>query len=579
MLLLLLPTALAADWFYPGAGPEVAVIDDRGRIGEMEVQRTGRLLVGADDPGAFAAQPQVTAVDVLGPGVLLLHLVPGADELAFSRRLHGQTGVRWAHPDLVLPMQVQSLPDDPYLAGQWHLENDGATGWRVDADIDASVAWDLTRGAGQIIAVLDSGTDIDHPDLSVIAGRDFLDDDDDPSPVPGDSSGPHGTATAGLAAALGDNGVGVAGVAYEAQVYAVRIVGGSATLSDMYDAFTGSVDAGATVINNSWGFSNGCDAYALYGTLESAFEYAEEVGRGGLGTAVVFSAGNGSCDNSSDGMLGYETIIGVGASSGDDVLEWYSSYGDGVDLVGPSGNMLTTDIAGADEGYGSYGGDPDYYDWFSGTSASAPVVSGVVALLFAANPRLRADQVLDVLCATATPIDVDDGDYDSTGWSAAYGCGRINAGAAVLAVANSAPDAPVLLSPIDEAPEGRIVLRWSGADADGDTLQWTLRWWTGEEEEAPETATVVELDDEWLDLSGVLVEGDSFRWQVQASDSWGVGEASEVAQVVIVADEEAPPPPAVEGGCMQAGTRAAGGLMAVVAALLAGRRRRGVPGR
>jgi subtilisin family serine protease len=221
----------------------------------------------------------------------------GVDEIELARRLHGTRGIAWAQPDFARRAVPTSIPNDPYFAEQWHLENTGQWGSATSAGVDvrAPEAWELSTGVGAIIADIDTGVDLGHPDLRVIAGRDYVDDDDDPSPGPEWDDG-HGTATSGLAAAIGDNGLGVTGVAYDAEVYAIRLLGGATSLSDFYGAFVEAVDAGAWVLSNSWGYSDGCPDVPLYGVEQEALEYAETVGRGGLGSVVAFSAGNGGCD-------------------------------------------------------------------------------------------------------------------------------------------------------------------------------------------------------------------------------------------------------------------------------------------
>lgn len=532
--------AAAPAWFFPGRGPEIAVLGEDGRLyaGDADgralpgapgprARRTGALIVRAADDAALAALaalPQVASSRLLAGSrrQLLLQVADGVDEVALSRALRQRPDVLWAHPDLALSPALTALPDDPYLSGQWHLENTGQGGWTAGVDIDAEAAWAVSTGAGQLVAVLDGGVQVDHPDLEVVGGWDYVDGDDDPSPDPAEDNAAHGTCAAGIAAAVGDNGVGVTGVAYDATVWGMRLLGDGTTTSDVHDALVDSVDAGAAVLSNSWGFDNGCAAYALWATVEEALEYAEEEGRDGLGAVVVFSAGNGACDNGGDGLLAHEVVIGVAASNGDDDREWYSSYGEGVDITGPSGAILTTDMTG-DQGYGSYEGDGDYVGSFSGTSASAPVVSGVVALMLAANPRLTAAQVRQALCETAEPMDVDseDGAYDDQGWSPWYGCGRVNAAAAVLAVANAAPAAPTLTFPVASATEDRVLLQWAAEDPDGDRLSYEVTWArTGDE------ATTVTVAAPSLDLTGLVAAGDVVGWSVRAVDRWGAGEAA-----------------------------------------------------
>jgi subtilisin family serine protease len=575
-LLLSLALAAAPDRsFYPGRGADRWSIDASGRLGGVPVQVLPELLVAVQDPALLTGLPGLQGAEALpGPsGRYALRLDHPERALALSRALHGQPGWIYATPNLRFRLLPVELPDDPYLAEQWHLENDGHLGGEVD--VNAELAWELATGAGQLIAVYDSGVEVEHPDLRVVPGGDYIGDDDDPDPE-GEA---HGTSASGLAAAIGDNGVGVAGLAHGAEVYAVRIIGGDTTLRDLYNAFVEGVDAGATVLSNSWGWGEGCPDIPLYGTLEDTLAYAEQEGRGGLGSVVVFAAGNGGCDASNNEMLAYESVLTVGAISRWDLLESYSSYGDVVDLVAPSGGVLTTDIQ--DGGYGDHGGDPGYTPYFSGTSAATPIVSGAMALILELRPELSAAQARALVMATATTADLEHGDYNSEGWSPYYGWGRLDAGAAAWAVAGGPPAAPALREEGAERSAARVLLRWEEAvDPDGDLPLYELSWWR-EGEEAHSLDLGRELE---TDLTGLVSEGEQFSWTVRARDDWSWGPAAEAQSVQVVAPAEAPipeepdiralwsddPPRAAPGGCATAG---AGSALWGLAAL-AGRRRR-----
>lgn len=567
--------------FYPGLGPERVTLDADGTV--RGLARTGEVLVRADDPSALASLPEIAAIRVLRGGVALVTPAPGVDDVALSVALWERSDVRWAHPDLVMPIRASSVPDDPYFGGQWHLQNTGQQGFTPGVDIGVSEAWEITRGAGQIVAILDSGIDLDHPDLRVIDGHDYVGDDES-SDAEDDA---HGTACAGLAVGIGDNGVGTSGVAYEASAYALRIIGDS-TLSDLYDAFVEAVDAGASVLSNSWGFEDDCNGVADYGVVADAIDYADTVGRGGLGSAVVFAVGNANCDITGNAMLANPSVIGVAAVSGFDVREGYSSFGPWVDIAAPSGGMYTTDLVGS-IGYNGYPGDDSYTTWFNGTSASTPVVAGVLALMFAANERLTPSAARDALCDTAIRVDLAGGAYDETGWSPYYGCGRVHADAAVRAVANvGPPDDPIPDEPSDVStlPPDAAVLSWSEpVDPDGDAVTHTLRWWFRDDSD---NKTVVDTARAWVDLTGLVAEGDELSWQVRAADPWGETAWTSARTVVI----EAPPPPAAAaapapeatGGCAHGSSLPATGGWAVAALLAAIRRRerprpsRGRPG-
>lgn len=535
-MLALLTLAQAAE-FHPGPGPEFVAV---------QFPLTG-LVLAAGDAAVIAEHPGVASVSERPGGLLVV--VAEDDPVALSNSLWAEEAVQWAHPDFVLPIAPHALPNDPYFGDQWHLVNTGQRGMTEGADIRADVAWELSTGEGQLIAVLDSGVLPDHPDLDVIPGWDYIGDDSDPSPDTSTDSPAHGTNVAGLSAALGDNGQGVTGVAYDARIYAIRLIGGGSSLEDVYDAFTEAVDAGAVVINNSWGFHT-CGSFDTYETFRQMNRYAEENGRDGLGTVVVASAGNDGCDASGDGWLQQRLTFGVAASDGHDEREGYSNYGDVIDITGPSGSLLTTDL---DEGgYGAWEDDSYYYGWFSGTSGSAPVVSGVFALMFDANERLSAADAREVICDTATRIDIDSGAYDASGWSPYYGCGRVDAGAAVFAVANDPPLAPSLLGPEDPWVD-RVLLEWEPAlDADGDWLEYELTW------SVEDIVTTSVVDGTRLDLTGLVELGQTVTWSVTPVDLWGPGASSEEASFVVQAKPLPPErPPEEPGGC---GTAPLGGL-------------------
>ncbi|MCP4807946.1 MAG: S8 family serine peptidase [Proteobacteria bacterium] len=520
----------------------------------------GDVVVRAEEPQALAALRTIDRVEVLAGDGQVARVVPapGIDPHTLAARLSARPDVTWSHPDYLVPVHLDELSDDPYSAEQWHLQNTGQRGWTAGVDVGVEDAWILTRGEGALVAVLDSGVDMLHPDLAVTSGWDYLDDDADSQ----DESG-HGTGAAGLIAAIGDNGVGVSGVAPDAELYGIRIIGGDASTTDIYEAFVEATDAGAWVINNSWSIGSDCNAYQLPSAMRDGLNYADEVGRDGLGTVIVFSAGNEGCDLEGEGLKRHNATLVVAASDGNDDREGYSNFGKHVDVTAPSGGLLTTDIAG-EGGYGSHEGDDAYYPSFSGTSASAPVVSGVAALVIAANPRLTAEQVREVLCETAVRVDIEDGAYDTSGWSAYYGCGRVRADVAVWSVANEPPSAPEPLGPEDPRVDD-VVLTWApAADIDGDWLDYTVTWWTDGE------PTVEAVDGTRLDLTGRVDAEVEVSWTVEASDLWGPGPVSEVARFE-VRPAWTKPKPEPTGTCSSA--PAAGGLFALLLAL--SRRRSG----
>jgi thermitase len=560
-MVLLALTAFADDGFHPDAGDERVSFGALLRSGDI-LGRTGHILGRADDPDAIRGLAGVAGVRVHRGGLLEVTPTPGTDDLALSRQLHDRADVRWATPDLVLPYRLDA-PDDPFEADEWHLENTGQSGRMADVDIDADTAWTFATGKEQMIAIIDSGTQLEHPDLRVTAGHDYVDGDDDPSPLFEDTAyGPHGTCAAGVAAAAGNNGYGVAGVAYDADIYAIRLIGGTGTtLTDQYDAFLEAVDAGADVLSNSWGFDNDCSGVRNYGVFGDMFDYAETEGRDGLGSVVVFAAGNGGCDIAADKMLAHDSLLVVAAVEWWDTRAWYSNFGDSVNISAPTG-LLTTDLDPG--GYGSYGGDDWFVDGFNGTSAATPVVAGVAALMFEANPRLTAAQVRQVICDTAVRIDAGNANYNADGWSPYYGCGLVDAGAAVAAVADSEPEAPIPVVP-DEVLADDVVLSWApSVDADDDVIRYEVRWGpAGEADGAP----IVPVQGTSLDIGDEVTVGERVEWRVRAVDPWGNSVWSPATTLVVA------PVPEVETpkGCNHA-PNVSLGLLAALLLRLRGRR-------
>lgn len=530
--------------FHPTKDGDPAWVTEAGRLrivgssgAGVAVRPTGTVLARAADPAGLLEVAGVRRVVPLrGDGrTVRLELEDGFTSAEVARRLFDASHVEWAHPDFILPLVAHEVPDDPYFAAQWHLDNVGSDASAAGVDVRAMDAWRYTDGAGGLIAIVDSGVQTDHPDLSVINGYDYADRDDDSNPT----DNAHGTAAAGLAAAIGWNGTGVTGVAHGADVYGIRLLGGATTLEDVRDAFIEATDAGAWVINNSWGFGEGCPDIPRLGAIEDGLEYAEANGRDGLGTVVVFSAGNGGCDMSNNWMLGFDTVVAVGATNRADVLESYSSYGDFIDITGPSGGVLTTDMVG-DAGYGAFEGDGDYWAGFSGTSASAPIVSGVFGLMFAANESLSAADARQLVCDTATRIDVGVADYDADGWSSLYGCGRIDAGAAVATVANQLPGEVVVTGPGAEVWADEVWLRWAAAeDPDGDLADYAVRWWVNGDEDEAQT---VETSSTELDLTGQVSVGDLISWRIVAVDAWGAGPETAAPDALVLAPQQPPAP-------------------------------------
>lgn len=337
------------------------------------------------------------------------------------------------------------VPADPRFPEQWHLENAGQSGGLAYADINVRPVWDARiTGAGVTIGIVDEGVQYTHPDLQPNwingSGYDYNDDDSDPSPDPNDPDDRHGTAVAGISLAA-TNDLGGLGVAYNAGLVPLRLIAGGFEFGEEAEALSYHASSGFAVdiYNNSWGPSD--DAGTRYvdisSVLKSAFASNTSNGRNGKGTIYVWAAGNGGLNGDNSNYDGYNAspyTISVAALGDNDVKAGYSEPGANLLVSAPSrgigAGILTTDNTGA-SGYT----DTDYYENFSGTSAAAPIVSGVVALMLEKRPDLGWRDVQKILALTAVPVDFLDGEWSANGaghWTSHnYGFGRVDAHAAV----------------------------------------------------------------------------------------------------------------------------------------------------
>ncbi|MEE8409326.1 MAG: S8 family serine peptidase [Myxococcota bacterium] len=328
-----------------------------------------------------------------------------------ARRLHESGFAEWAHPVFIRKFRTRFTPNDQYLDDAWHLDN-----------IEAERAWDTTRGVSSIrIAILDSGIDMRHPDLAakIVHPRDTQDGDNDPT---ADASSPHGTACAGLATAITDNSIGVAGVCPSCGLIPVRIMSELTSYgsdSAVTDAFYWAADRGAAVISSSWGFD---ENVPVPWDIAQAITYAADKGRNGKGSVVLFAAGNEGRSIHDHELAALPNVLAIGAADNTDAHFDYSNYGNFVALAAPAGSM-TTDLQGS-AGYSSGA----YTDKFGGTSAATPVAAGVAGLIMSAAPNLTRQQVTTVMIATAEQVGSQP--YPN-GRNGLYGYGRVNAAAAM----------------------------------------------------------------------------------------------------------------------------------------------------
>jgi subtilisin family serine protease/subtilisin-like proprotein convertase family protein len=333
-------------------------------------------------------------------------------------------------------------PNDPYylyvdvsptkgtnVVGQWHLENLGTNGLRRGIDINAREAWSMSRGAGVTIAIVDDGMDLTHPDLAqnIRTDLDWNFETDLPDGSHSTDSKMHGTAVAGIAAAVTYNARGVAGVAPDANLASWVIFKATSgfvpndKLAKMFDFNIQDVQ----IQNHSWGklVPLGGPSLVPVSDLENAaIGNAVTNGRAGKGVIMVRAGGNGREDgrNANDDAYSSDPrAIAVAAVRFDGRFASYSSPGASLLVAAPSDDfnngfpgIQTTDRIGT-KGYNfaNYANDfGDYWGGFNGTSASAPEVSGIVALMLSANPNLTYRDVQQILLHATHqtgPIDPD----------------------------------------------------------------------------------------------------------------------------------------------------------------------------
>lgn len=381
--------------------------------------------------------------------------------------------VEYAQPNLFTTAVDDFIPNDFLYTQQPHHQI-----------INSEDAWEITMGDNNIIiAVVDSGCDFDHPDFTndpalgwdkVYRPFDFINMDED------STDRAHGTKSSGIAAAIANNNVGVAGVAPGCRLMPIRRPPGGTDINhaDMYVWIAGFYpgwtddgvnydvgtvfplipNPGADVITNSFGYSD----VVIDGIMKDALDFITTYGRGGKGCIVLFSVGNGNTDFTTYRQwAAYEKTIAVASSAisppdASEVKVSDSNYGSAVDVCapggGPAGGMESRSLSTTNVGSGDTAGSPGApsldYDDFGRTSCACPQVAGVAALVLSTNPDLTWVEVRHIIRDTAVQIDA--GNVDPIGqwiggYSQWYGHGRIDAEAAVIAARDYAHDRDIVV--------------------------------------------------------------------------------------------------------------------------------------
>ena len=466
------PTLILMSALLASVGAQAFQRPDRNFVLPASAEAAGltdRVIVKYKD-SATNSQPNATSLAGAHQsggrfGVAISHhhrMASGADVLKLDRRMTGDqlkrlladmksadSNIEYLEPDRIL--HAQGTPNDPMYNQQWSL-------FDSTAGINAPNAWNLATGAGVVVAVVDTGIR-PHADLvaNLLSGYDFISGTqvsndgtgrDSDATDPGDavaadfcSTGSaaqnstwHGTHVAGIIAAAANNATGVIGVANNAKILPVRVLGrcGGYT-SDIADgiiwAAGGSVlgvptnTRPAKVVNLSLGGAGVCDT-----TTQTAINRARS-----LGAVVIVAAGNEAIDASQStpsSCSGVVSVAGVGMSG---ARAYYSNYGASISLAAPggdpSGGILSTVDAGTDAPTG------DSYNYYMGTSMAAPHVSGVAALMLSRNRTLTPDQTASLLKSTVRPFPAD---------CSGCGAGLVDAYGAVMAAAAAYGSTPVV---------------------------------------------------------------------------------------------------------------------------------------
>jgi subtilisin family serine protease len=353
-----------------------------------------------------------------GSDLHIVDLSGNASETAIMAKLEHNPKFKFVELDY--KVRPDLISNDPYAGSQWHLPV-----------LKTSLAWDTTQGEGVTIAIVDTGVLPTHPDLknNLVHGWNAYDGNTITNDVHG-----HGTAVAGVSSAITNNGIGVSGIAGASKIMPIRVAdsSGYAYYSTIASGITYAADNGVRVVNCSFG------SLFKSSSIQSVGNYLKN--KGGL---LVISAGNAGVN---ENAVATSSMIIVSATDSNDSITGWSSYGDMVSVSAPGLGIWTTNSNGS-------------YSSSSGTSFSAPITAGIIALIMSTNPSLDAFQVEKILFSTAL-------DLGSPGKDIYFGHGRINAQAAVNAAKTETPEPiiydttpPVvnIVNPINGSKVGKVV--------------------------------------------------------------------------------------------------------------------------
>ena len=340
----------------------------------------------------------------------------GEEVLELVARLARRPEIEWVEPDWIVSGGGDWLPNDPDFDKQWGLKNTGQYGGIPGMDLGMEVAWNTCLGDPAVqVVVLDTGVQLDHPDLNLAPGRDFT--SDGPAGAGGvvNVCDLHGTLVAGCISAKADDGYGIAGVAPACRVASARcfisVVGTcngtwNARLSWTIAALDWAAEIGAPITNNS-------NYYNLHSLAVEA-KYAETREAGILHFAAAGNAGTSIVT----WPARLPSTLAVAAMTPGGLRAGFSNWGPEIDLCAPGQTIYTTDRTGTD---GLFPGD---HGFVNGTSFASPYASAAAALLLSAYPGLTANQLEARLKETTR-------DLGPAGWDAEFGWGLVRADEAI----------------------------------------------------------------------------------------------------------------------------------------------------
>ena len=405
----------------------VSALPDLGGITEFVEQEVLVKIKPGADVEKIVSEVGGTIIETLSQiSVIRIQLEPQISVAEAIQILGELEEVEYAEPNGICYMDV--VPNDAdYTDRQWAPQLTGAES-----------AWVETEGdAGVTIAITDTGVDGTHPDLGgkVIAGYDTFKNE---AISAGANSAVyyHGTHCAGIAAAVGNNTQGIAGVAWGSEIMPIKICNDenySATHSDMAEAFIWAADNGADIISCSFGGKY----YSQ--TMKDATDYAVI----DMGCAMFASMGN-SAVNEITYPAGYQSVIAVGATDAHDQIASFSTTGNHMSVCAPGVEIYSTIPRGG-------------YDYASGTSMACPFAAGAAGLVLSVYPRMSPEEVKSQLEETAV-------DLGSTGFDSTYGYGRVDLAAAVgVQESNKYGVVDVLVTDrLSHTVSGASVILWQG---------------------------------------------------------------------------------------------------------------------